>query len=221
MTELEIYSTAMCPFAHRSRLTLIEKGIPFKQIEIDLLNKPANFLEISPYGKVPLLKHGDNRVWESTIINEYLDETFPKPALLPKDPIQRAHARIWINFADTRLFATSAKLLYSGEPQQYPLFQKELAQHLLFIEERALQNVSEMSPYWLGSEISLVDLTFYPWFEQLNVLEHFRGFKLPAGLDRLKQWRAAVANRESVKSIAQTPELYLKTYERYARAMKV
>jgi glutathione S-transferase len=111
MTEIEIYSAALCPFAHRSRLTLSEKGIPFKLVEIDLLNKPTNFDKISPYGKVPVLKHGDNRVWESAIINEYLDEAFPEPALLPKQPIQRAHARIWINFADTRLFATSAKLV--------------------------------------------------------------------------------------------------------------
>lgn len=103
MTEIEIYSAALCPFAQRSRLTLSEKGVPFELIEIDLQNKPANFLEISPYGKVPVLKHGDHRLWESTIINEYLDEIFPEPPLLPKEPIQRAHARIWINFADTRL----------------------------------------------------------------------------------------------------------------------
>ncbi|WP_026735473.1 glutathione S-transferase family protein [Fischerella sp. PCC 9605] len=50
-------------------------------IEIDLQNKPANFLEISPYGKVRVLKHGDRRVWESTIINDYLDEIFPEPHL--------------------------------------------------------------------------------------------------------------------------------------------
>lgn len=111
MTEIELYSAALCPFAHRTRLALIEKGLPFKLIEIDLRNKPANFREISPYGKVPVLKHGKNRVWESAIINEYLDETFPECPLLPKSPIQRAQARVWINFADTRLFATTGKVL--------------------------------------------------------------------------------------------------------------
>jgi glutathione S-transferase len=221
MTEIEIYSAALCPFAHRSRLTLSEKGIPFRLVEIDLLNKPTKFDKISPYGKVPVLKHGDNRVWESAIINEYLDEAFPEPTLLPKQPIQRAHARIWINFADTRLFTTSAKLLYSGDPQQYPLFRKELAEHLLFIEQQALQNVSDSSPFWLGSEISLVDFTYYPWFEQLNVLEQFRDFKLPAGLDRLRQWWAAVASRESVRLIAKTPEFYVEAYKNYARSMNV
>ena len=55
MAEIEIYSAVLCPFAHRSRLTLLEKGVPFKLIEIDLQNKPENFREISPYSKVPVL----------------------------------------------------------------------------------------------------------------------------------------------------------------------
>jgi glutathione S-transferase len=55
MAEIKIYSAILCPFAHRSRLTLLEKGVPFEAIEIDLQNKPANFQEISPDGKVPVL----------------------------------------------------------------------------------------------------------------------------------------------------------------------
>ncbi|MBW4622540.1 MAG: glutathione S-transferase family protein [Cyanosarcina radialis HA8281-LM2] len=216
MSEIEIYSAVLCPFAHRSRLTLLEKGIPFKAIEIDLQNKPANFAEISPYGKVPVLKHGNNRVWESAIVNEYLDETFPEPPLLPKTPMQRAEARIWINFADTRLFATTGKLLYSRDPQPQTAVLQELAEHLQFIEHQGLAKMSDSGPYWLGKELSLVDLTFYPWFEQLAVLEHFRGFQLPPGLDRLKQWWETVAERESVRSIAKSPEFYLERYARLA-----
>ncbi|MBW4691970.1 MAG: glutathione S-transferase family protein [Lyngbya sp. HA4199-MV5] len=219
MTEIEIYSAALCPFAHRSRLTLAEKGIPFKLIEIDLQNKPANFKDISPYGKVPVLKHGEHRVWESTIINEYLDETFPERPLLPKEPIQRAQARIWINFADTRLFATSGKLLYGSEPKQHPDIVKELIAHLHVMEE-GLQEMSD-GPYWLGSEISLVDLTYYPLFEQWAVLEHFRGVPLPTGLDRLKQWWGTAANRESVRAIARTSEFYIKQYGQLEQTRKL
>ena len=226
MSDIKIYSAVLCPFAHRVRLTLLEKCVPFESIpqdggyanEIDLQNKPANFHEISPYGKVPVLKHGDNRVWESTIINEYLDETFPEPPLLPKEPIDRSRARIWINFADTRLFAASGKLLYGRDPQPTAIL-NELAEHLLFIERQGLAKTSDRQPYWLGAELSLVDLTFYPWFEQINVLEHFRGFQLPPGLERLNQWQAAVAERESVKSIAHTPEFYLEHYGQLAQKM--
>jgi glutathione S-transferase len=217
MSEIEIYSAVLCPFAHRSRLTLIEKGVPFNLIEIDLQNKPANFGEISPYGKVPVLKHGNHLVWESAIINEYLNEAFLDPPLLPKEPIQRAQARIWINFADSRLFATSHKLLVSQNPQQQTESVKDLTEHLRFIEHEGLQKLSAEGPYWFGAEISLVDLTYYPWFEQLTVLEHFRGFQLPTGLDRLKQWWETVANRESVRSIANSQEFYLERYARLAQ----
>jgi glutathione S-transferase len=226
MAEVKIYSAILCPFAHRWRLTLLEKGIPFESIpqdggyanEIDLQNKPANFQEISRYSKVPVLVHGEKRVWESAIVNEYLEEVFPNPPLLPTDPIDRARARIWINFADTCLFAASGKLLYGRDSQPTALLQ-ELTAHLLFIEREGLAKISDREPYWLGSQLSLVDLTFYPWFEQINVLEHFRGFQIPPGLDRLNQWQAAVANRESVKSIANSPEFYLEHYGRLAQKM--
>jgi glutathione S-transferase len=216
MADIKIYSAILCPFAHRSRLTVLEKGVPFEAIEIDLQNKPANFQDISPYGKVPVLVHGDNRVWESAIVNEYLEEVFPHPPLLPTVPIDRARARIWINFADTRLFAASGKLLYGSDPQPTAIL-NELKEHLLFIEREGLAKISDRQPYWLGSELSLVDLTFYPWFEQINVLEHFRGFQLPLGLDRLQQWQAAVAQRESVRSIAHPPEFYLEHYGQLAQ----
>lgn len=222
MAEIEVYSTALCPFAHRVRLTLQEKEIPFKLIEIDLNNKPANFRAVSTYGKVPVLKHGDRRVWESTIINEYLDETFSHPPLLPKTSFQRAQARIWINFADARLFAATAKLLYlSQNPQQQAEAKQQLIEHLQFMEQEGLQTLSERSPYWLGSEVSLVDFTFYPVFEQWTVLEQFRDMKFPAGLDRLKQWWEAVANRESVRALTKSPEFYLERYAQFSQVKAV
>jgi glutathione S-transferase len=214
MPEIKIYSVALCPFAHRSRLTLTEKGIPFKLIEIDLHNKPADFLDISPYGKVPVLMHGEHRVWESAIVNEYLEETFPEPPLLPKEPIKKAQARIWINFADTRLFATTGKLLYGRNPQPKTEILKELSEHLQFMEQEGLQKLSASGPYWLGDTFSLVDLTYYPWFEQLSVLEHFRGFKLPTGLHRLMAWWDAVSDRKAVRALAKPQEFYLEHYGR-------
>jgi glutathione S-transferase len=226
MSQIQLYSAILCPFAHRVRLTLLEKGVPFESIEIDPQNKPVNFLEISPYGKVPVLKHGDNRVWESAIVNEYLEETFPNPPLLPTEPIQRAQARIWINFADTRLFATTGKLLHGRDSHPTALL-TELIEHLRFMEHEGLGKTSPRTPYWLGTELSLVDLTFYPWFEQLSVLEHFRGFQLPSGLvggasrneNRLQEWWETVAQRESVRSIANSPEFYLEHYGRLAQMM--
>lgn len=213
MTAIELYSAMLCPYAYRSRLTLIEKQIPFTPIEIDLHNKPANFRGISPNGKVPVLKYGTHRVWESAIINEYLEEAFPTPPLLPKEPIRRAQARLWIHFADAQLFATTHKLLLAPDPRQQVELVKELTESLQLLETE-LQPLSAEGSYWLGAEISLVDLTYYPWFEQVAVLEQFRGFKLPTNLDRLNQWQETVARRESVRSIAKPQEFYLEHYGR-------
>ncbi|SVB10085.1 uncharacterized protein METZ01_LOCUS162939, partial [marine metagenome] len=79
MSSLEIFSSEGCPFAQRSRMVLIEKGVEFSLTEINLGKKPEGWEKISPYGKVPLLRNDGVTIYESAIINEYLDETFPDP----------------------------------------------------------------------------------------------------------------------------------------------
>lgn len=216
MTDIQIYSAVVCPYAHRSRLTLLEKGIEFDLIEIDLQNKPEGFTKISPYGKVPALKHGDERVWESAIINEYLDEVFPNPPLLPSNPIAKAQARIWIDFANTRFVPAFGKLLRNPDAQQQEEAAKELYNHLEFIEDEGLGKLSGEGPYWFGEFISLVDLSFYPWFERLPALEDLRNFHLPSKFTRVQRWREAVSQRDSVKAIANSKEFYLERYARFA-----
>ncbi|GAB1538013.1 glutathione S-transferase family protein [Scytonema sp. NUACC21] len=216
MTKITIYSAVVCPFAHRSRLALQEKGVNFDLVEIDLQNKPAGFTEISPYSKVPAIKHGEHRVWESAIINEYLEEAISEPSLLPKEPILRAQARIWIDFANTRFVPAYSSLLRSPDSQQQKVAAEELRNHLRFIENEALAKLSGDGPYWFGNSISLVDFTYYPWFERWAVIEEYRGFQIPTELTRLQHWRNAVSQLESVKAIANSREFYLERYARYA-----
>ena len=98
MSDIKIYSFDKCPYAQRSRMALIEKQLAFELIEIDVYNKPDWFLEISPYGKVPVLVDGGKTIYESAIINEYLEEKYPEVPLMPKDYFERARARIWIDY---------------------------------------------------------------------------------------------------------------------------
>lgn len=221
MAEVKIYSAVVCPFAHRSRLVLQEKGIDFELIEIDLQNKPAGFTDISPYGKVPALVHGDRRVWESAVINEYLDEVFPNPSLLPNNPIGKAQARIWIDFANTRFVPAFSNLLRSSDIQQQEEAKKELYKHLEFIENEAFGKLSKDGPYWFGESISLVDFTFFPWFERWAALKKYRDFPLPAEFARLKQWKHALKERESVKAIANSKEFYIERYAKFATPVAV
>ena len=74
MSTVEIVSSSTCPFAQRTRMALLEKNISFDLVEIDLDNKPRWFLKISPYGKVPILRHNDKVIFESSVINEYLED---------------------------------------------------------------------------------------------------------------------------------------------------
>ncbi|MEP0876692.1 glutathione S-transferase family protein [Funiculus sociatus GB2-M2] len=134
MAQVEIYSASVCPYAHRTRLALLEKGVEFKLTEIDLQNKPEWFADVSPYGKVPVIKYGSDRVWESTIINEYLDDVFPEPPLMPSEPGQRAIARIWIDFANVKFVPTFYKLLLNQEPEKQQQSAEILRNHLLFME---------------------------------------------------------------------------------------
>lgn len=89
-----------CPYAQRTRMVLAHKRLPFELTEIDLGNKPDWFLRISPYGKVPALRVGEVVLYESAIINEYLDEAYPVSPLLAEDPLERASQRILADFSD-------------------------------------------------------------------------------------------------------------------------
>jgi glutathione S-transferase len=216
MAEIKIYSAVVCPYAHRSRLVLQEKGIDFDLIEIDLQNKLEGFTNISPYGKVPAIVHGENRVWESAVINEYLNEVFPNPPLLPSSAIAKAQARIWIDFANTRFVPAFSTLLRSPVVQQQEAAKQELYKHLEFIENEGLGKLSGNGPYWFGESVSLVDFTFYPWFERLPALKHYRGFGLPEEFTRLRQWKKTLKQRDAVKAIANPKEFYIERYARFA-----
>ena len=90
---MNLYSGTTCPFSHRCRIVLFEKGMDFQVIDVDLFNKPEEMAAINPHNRVPVLVERDLVLFEPNIINEYIDERFPHPQLMPADPIMRARAR--------------------------------------------------------------------------------------------------------------------------------
>jgi glutathione S-transferase len=216
MSAITLYSARACPFAHRTRLVLAEKGVSFELVEIDLANKPAWFGSVSLYGKVPALEHAGQRFVESAVINEYIEEVFPEPKLLPTEPARRAFARIWIDFANTRLAVPYAKILLGATEADRETGKAELSAALERLEREAIVQLSSAGPYFLGAEPSLVDFTFYPWFERLPALEQHAGFQLPA-LERLARWREVVQARPSVRAIENPTSFYVERYRNYRR----
>jgi glutathione S-transferase len=159
--QIRLYSAHQCPYALRTRIVLHEKGLAHEHIEIDLQNKPADFTRLSPYGKVPMLIDGDARIYESAVINEYLDEKYPSPPLMPRTPEERARVRIWVDFANTRLFPAGYRARMAP-PEQRGAAQEELRQHLV-----TLQNELGDRPWFVGDAFSLADIASAPVFARL------------------------------------------------------
>src|SRR5476651_2695650 len=100
-----LYSGTTCPFSQRCRLVLFEKGMDFEVRDVDLFNKPEDISVMNPYGQVPILVERDLVLYESNIINEYIDERFPHPQLMPADPVMRARARLFLHRFEKELFS--------------------------------------------------------------------------------------------------------------------
>jgi glutathione S-transferase len=214
MTRIELFSFAACPYAQRTRMTLIEKGLAFELTEIDLHNRPAWFREVSPYGKVPVLRHDGRVVYESAVINQYLDEAFPEPALMPADPYQRAQARIWMDYCDTRFLpAAHAVMTHRENAARRDESLGKLDEVLRFMDLEGLQKLGS-GPFWMGARPTLVDLQFAPFFERFAVYEALAGARWPAECGRLKAWFAAIAERPSYRQTSHPLEYHLEQQRR-------
>lgn len=209
---MELFLTQTCPYAHRSRLALLEKGLDFEAVEIDFKNKSARFLAASPYGKVPALVHDGKAVYESLIINEYLDEVFPEPPLMPEDPVLRAMARVWGHFCDNYYVTDTSSLVRTRDPDERRRLVEVVQGHMRFMETEGLARHSGDGPYWFGARVSLADLAFYPFFERLPALAHWRGLSIPDECGRLKSWLAAMQGRNSVRQTAHDGDFFIQSY---------
>ena len=211
---IRLYSAEVCPFAHRTRLLLAEKGAAYELSEIDLKNMPDWFRDISPYGKVPLLEVGEDRIWESAVINEYLEEILPEPPFMPADASGRARARIWVDYANNYFVPCFYKLLLEQDVDRQEELASRLRERLGHMEAVGFGD-DNPGPWWLGAQFTLVDLSFYPFFERFCVLEHYRQVSLTE-YPRLSGWLQAMGQRDSVQAHQLTPDLYLRRYSEYA-----
>jgi len=162
---MTLYSGTTCPFSQRCRVVLFEKGMDFQIIDVDLFNKPEDLAVMNPYNRVPVLVERDLILYESNIINEYIDERFPHPQLMPADPVMRARARLFLFRFEQELFTHVQSLEHGTVKQQ------EKAR--LVIKE----NLTQIAPifikqkYMLGEEFSMLDVAVAPLLWRL---EHYQ-----------------------------------------------
>ena len=214
---MELYSARICPFAHRTRLVLLEKAVEFEHVEIDLGDKPQRFLDVSPYGKVPAIVHNGEALYESAIINEYLDEVFPEPALMPQDPLARARMRIWIDYCDNRFLSDYYALMRNQNRADHATLLEKTCAHLDIIENDGMAKLGGDGPFWMGDHLTLLDLAYFPFFERLPAWSHYRGLELGSDHPRLSRWLDAMWQRPAVQKIANDGDYYIAHYEGYAK----
>lgn len=214
---LKLYGANVCPFVHRVRLVLEEKGLEHDYVSIDLANKPDWYHEVLPTGRVPLLEHKGARIWESAIVCEYLEDAFSEPALTPSDPAEKAKMRLLIDWIGSKFVPPYYKLLAAQEQDTQEEHRGSLEEALRELEERLGETEG---PYFLES-LSLADLELYPWFERMCVLEHYRNFQISDEFSRVKNWRDTLASRRSASATAEPSSYFIEQYEAYAVGAKV
>jgi glutathione S-transferase len=192
-SKLTLVSHVLCPYVQRAAIVLMEKGIAFERIDIDLANKPDWFLRISPLGKTPVLLVDGTPIFESAVICEYLDD-IATPMLHPQDALQRAQHRAWIEFGSTILNAIGA---FYRAPNEQSL---TASAHAIRSRFEQLELVLEAGPYFSGKQFSILDASFGPVFRYFDTFDDIADFGFFDGMPKVQAWRAALRVRASVQN---------------------
>ena len=199
---IKLYHAVPSSNSDRVKIALHEKGLAYEVIKLDLAKrdqKTPEHLQRNPYGKVPVIDDGGNVLFESCIINEYLDEKYPAPPLMPKDPYLRGRGRVLVDYGLNHLhepyWALRNEIFFKKEAERSESLMEEkrrMLRHLLRYLEDALGD----RPYFLG-EISLTDIDLWPRFARM---EDYGVLPAP-NLPRLNAWIERMKARPSVKAL--------------------
>src|SRR4029453_7302464 len=161
-TMMTLYSGTTDPFSQRCRIVLHEKGMDFQIIDVDLDHKPEDLAVMNPYNQGPVLVERGLGLHESNIINEYIDERFPHPQLMPADPVMRARARLFLHRFEKELFIHIDAL--EGNNQK----QIEKARNLVRDSLLQIAPVFAKHKHMLGEEYSMLDVAITPLLWRLD-----------------------------------------------------
>ncbi|EFW21395.1 glutathione transferase [Coccidioides posadasii str. Silveira] len=213
-SDLKLYASCFCPFVQRVWIALEVKGIPYQYIEVDPYRKPDSLLEVNPRGLVPAIRHGNWACHESTVLLEYLDDLDAgNPLLPPGKPQLRAHCRLWADHVNRHIIPCFYRLLQEQDFQKQIEYTEELKDDI-----SKLVNASHVTgPFFLGPDISFVDIQFAPWMLRLSrVLKPYRGWPDPEKGSRWAAWVDAIEANDQIMATTSSDELYLDSYQRYA-----
>jgi RNA polymerase-associated protein len=159
---MTLYSGTSCPFSQRCRIVLFEKDMDFQIIDVDLFNKPEDLAVMNPYNQVPVLVERDLILYESNIINEYIDDRFPHPQLMPADPIMRARARLFLFRFEKELFVHVHEIEHGSQKAA------EKARVAIRDSLTQISPVFARQKFILGDEFSMLDVSLAPLLWRLD-----------------------------------------------------
>lgn len=200
---IKLYDFLPCPFGQKVRIVLAEKSLSYELAPIDITKgeqRRPEFLRLNPYGRVPVLIDEDTIVYDSTIINEYLDDEYPDPPMLPRIEYSslRARARLFEDFADTsftpqvgQLMAEMAKT-EAERDQNRVLRLRQTIERVLDYVNRELQG-----QHFLAGEFSVADIGFVP---RLVVLKDL-GIEVGASRSNVDTWLRRLLDRPSIQGL--------------------
>jgi glutathione S-transferase len=198
---IKLYDFKSSPNCQRVKVVLAEKNQHYDIVPVDLRKreqKKPEYLKLNPYGKVPVLIDDSTVLYESLIINEYLNEKYPDPPLMPKDPAGKAKARILIDYGmahfDSAYQKLRVEMMKERKEQSQPIIDGAKSD-LKTLLQRFEDEIGEQ-PYLMG-DFSLVDADLIPRFTRL---EGFGVLPDPA-LPRLGRYMERMKARPSVKAI--------------------
>lgn len=185
----KLYMFGISPSCQRVFAAFANKGVPYEPIEIDISRseRPADFNKVSPFGKVPVLVHEGRVILESANIVQYIDEVWPAPAMMPADPLGRAYARQWIQYADRELFDRDSQFVHVEKDRERKVEICRAAFAALPILEAELAGKSGL---FLGDELSLVDCVLAPTLALVPVWSHLIGDETYATCKNIQAYTA-------------------------------
>ena len=166
---MTLYSGTTCPFSQRCRIVLYEKGMDFQIHDVDLFNKPEDLAVMNPYNRTPVLVERDLILYESNIINEYIDDRFPHPQLMSADPVMRARARLFLFRFENELFS-NIEALEKGSQKV-----ADKARQVVRDSLTQIAPVFNKQKFMLGDEYSMLDVAIAPLLWRLD----YYGIQIP------------------------------------------
>jgi glutathione S-transferase len=200
---IKLYDFLPCPFGQKVRIALAEKGLTYDLVQVDNTkgeNRHPDFFRLNPFGRVPVLVDEDTTIYDSTIINEYLEDEYPEPPILPPvgSSALRARARRLEDFADTSFTPQVGQLMAElGKPDAER--STERLQRLNQAVERVLDYLNQelAGAQFLASEFSVAEIGFIP---RLLVLPNL-GIEAGTNRPNVDGWIKRLLERPSLRNL--------------------